>query len=167
VDVFGIIFWSVCPAILQFYSTSVLEQISPTFFLFLASFSSFLYHLLLAKRKETLRSEITENFGRPSFVALPVFASGVAFTAIPNFFVLPLFLTNSLSKVQHLLMFTISMSYIRELVYLVPMASEAVMEAVYHLLALVLSFFPGWIRSALHGQSVLILIATFATALAG
>jgi hypothetical protein len=40
------------------------------------------------------------------------------------------------------------------------------MEGVFHLLALVLSFFPGWISSALQGQSVMILIATFAAALA-
>jgi hypothetical protein len=91
VDVIGIILWSFCPTILQFYLTSVLEQISPAFVLLLASFSPFLYHLLLAKRKETLRSEIAEYFGRPGFVALPTFASGIVFTAIPNCLVLQLF----------------------------------------------------------------------------
>jgi hypothetical protein len=108
------------------------------------------------------RSEIAEYFGRLGFVVFPAFAPGVLFPEIPNFLVLQLFLTYPLSKVQHLLMFTMSIGHIRELVYRVPMDSEAVMEGVFHRLALVLCFFPGWISSALQGQSVMILIATFA-----
>jgi hypothetical protein len=173
VGVVLVILWSFCPTILQFCSTSALEQISLTFFLFLASFSSFLYHLLLiAKRSGTIRSEIGDYFSRPGFPALPAFASGVLFTAVPNLLLFQLFLFYPVSKVQHLLMFTISAHYIRQLVYRVPMDSETIVEGVLHLLAIILSFFPGWLSSALQGQSVPILVATFtagivASALAG
>jgi hypothetical protein len=143
--------------ILQFCSASVLEQISPIFFLLLASFSSFLDHLLLlAKRKVTIHSEITDYF-----TALPAFASGVVFMALPNLLTLELFLSDPVSKVQHLLMFTILVGYLRELVDRVPLDSEVALEGVSHLIALVLSFFPGCISSALQGQSVSILVATF------
>jgi hypothetical protein len=165
-----LLFIAFCTIITSFYSTSALEHVSPLFFQSLCAFSALFWsfgQILVLAFRGTFRSEASAFFASSRRDILAPLLSGLAFGTIPQLLLLHSFRHFPISKIYGLYSISLCVQIFDEVRMHVPFDSEALSELATFAVAIVFSFFPGFVLSGFQGGFLALFIPMLQVAAAG